>query len=389
MQIKNKGITLIALVITIIVILILAGVSINTLFGDNGLLTKAGEAVNANERAEIKDRIATEVLASYNNDGTLNPTILRNNLKARGGKVDDGTDFDVTVEMGNHTFYVDKNGNISEGLKAADLAKQLSGDNSVIGKPVTGLTGGSCKENYGWKIFYADGDHIYLIADTYIYKDDAPYKTEKNKIFVNESKGHQLSMNDVIEDYPNGMDDLSKDLPKHLLNLNEEFNDKKSENMQAVAYMLDSSIWKPKFVGENDKVDYVIGGPTIKQLFTSYNAKYDTSYEPINKIYESNTWDSNYGYKIRKQSSDLWDTRITNTLKKDDSTYCLNSDATYVWLASPSAAWSNNLFIVSMWGMVDSGDFRGKYVGFRPLVCLSSNVHLKQTDSGYGIIDSN
>ena len=38
---NNKGITLIALVITIIVLLILAGVSIAMLTGDNGLLTKA------------------------------------------------------------------------------------------------------------------------------------------------------------------------------------------------------------------------------------------------------------------------------------------------------------------------------------------------------------
>ncbi len=37
---NQKGITLIALVITIIVLLILAGISINTLFGTNGLLRK-------------------------------------------------------------------------------------------------------------------------------------------------------------------------------------------------------------------------------------------------------------------------------------------------------------------------------------------------------------
>lgn len=40
----NKGITLIALVITIIVLLILAGVTIATLTGDNGILTKAQSA---------------------------------------------------------------------------------------------------------------------------------------------------------------------------------------------------------------------------------------------------------------------------------------------------------------------------------------------------------
>ena len=41
---ENKGITLIALVVTIIVLLILAGVSIAMLTGQNGILTKAGEA---------------------------------------------------------------------------------------------------------------------------------------------------------------------------------------------------------------------------------------------------------------------------------------------------------------------------------------------------------
>ena len=41
---KNRGITLIALVITIIVLLILAGVSIAMLTGDNGILTQANEA---------------------------------------------------------------------------------------------------------------------------------------------------------------------------------------------------------------------------------------------------------------------------------------------------------------------------------------------------------
>ncbi len=86
-QSKNKGITLIALVITIIVILILAGVSINTLFGDNGLLTKADEARRENERAGAYDKLAVEVLASYDNSGKLDAKTLGGNLQARGWQV--------------------------------------------------------------------------------------------------------------------------------------------------------------------------------------------------------------------------------------------------------------------------------------------------------------
>ena len=48
----NKGITLIALVITIIVLLILAGVSIAMLTGDNGILSQAQNAKNDTEVAQ-------------------------------------------------------------------------------------------------------------------------------------------------------------------------------------------------------------------------------------------------------------------------------------------------------------------------------------------------
>ena len=44
-MLKNKkGITLVALVVTIVVLLILAGVSINLVLGDNGIINKAKEA---------------------------------------------------------------------------------------------------------------------------------------------------------------------------------------------------------------------------------------------------------------------------------------------------------------------------------------------------------
>ena len=54
---KNKGITLIALVITIIVLLILAGVTIATLTGPNGILTQAQEAKRKTEEAAQNELI--------------------------------------------------------------------------------------------------------------------------------------------------------------------------------------------------------------------------------------------------------------------------------------------------------------------------------------------
>ena len=59
---NSNGITLIALVITIIVLLILAGVSIAMLTGDNGILTQAQNAKNRTEEAKVNE---ANVLTSY------------------------------------------------------------------------------------------------------------------------------------------------------------------------------------------------------------------------------------------------------------------------------------------------------------------------------------
>ena len=57
-NLKNqKGITLIALVVTIIILLILAGISIATLTGENGLLNKANVAKEESKKAEYKEEL--------------------------------------------------------------------------------------------------------------------------------------------------------------------------------------------------------------------------------------------------------------------------------------------------------------------------------------------
>ena len=96
---NQRGITLIALVITIIVLLILAGVSIAMLTGDNGLLTQSTKAVTETELAEIEERVNMELNAQYGavlagktaftttEDATSDKTTINNNLKEISGKV--------------------------------------------------------------------------------------------------------------------------------------------------------------------------------------------------------------------------------------------------------------------------------------------------------------
>ena len=65
----NKGITLIALVITIIVLLILAGVSIAMLSGDNSILKRGNEAATSTAISAGKEKVVlavNEALTEYN-----------------------------------------------------------------------------------------------------------------------------------------------------------------------------------------------------------------------------------------------------------------------------------------------------------------------------------
>ncbi len=117
-KISNKGITLIALVITIIVLLILAAVSIATLTGDNGILTKAEEAkedtIVAQEKELIQLAYVTALSKKTNSDNiTANELKTElNNLNA-GATATDGAetgDIDVTFSETNHKYTIHQNG---------------------------------------------------------------------------------------------------------------------------------------------------------------------------------------------------------------------------------------------------------------------------------------
>lgn len=87
---NNKGITLIALVITIIVLLILAGVSIAMLTGNNGILTQANTAKTDTVKAEIAEKVNMAIQAVYADSLSPNPTyeggVTAKNVATQYGK---------------------------------------------------------------------------------------------------------------------------------------------------------------------------------------------------------------------------------------------------------------------------------------------------------------
>ena len=95
----NKGITLIALVITIIVLLILAGVSIAMLTGENGILTRANDASDDSKRAEIADKVNMAIQSAYADavvESTTSPSTDVTKLETIYSSDNEGETFDIT-----------------------------------------------------------------------------------------------------------------------------------------------------------------------------------------------------------------------------------------------------------------------------------------------------
>ena len=120
---EKRGITLIALVITIIVLLILAGVSIAMLTGDNGILTQATEAKEKNTIGEEEERISLALQSlkmkkqADNVSTTVTSAELQKQLEDDGAKnvtVEDGENDNLVVnyEDSKNSYLVYQDGKI-------------------------------------------------------------------------------------------------------------------------------------------------------------------------------------------------------------------------------------------------------------------------------------
>ena len=96
---EMKGITLVALVITIVVLLILAGVSINTVLGDDGIIKKAKETAEATKRASAEEEMNRLVLEYQlaSNDETLESFLQEKVTEGRIDGVTDNGDGTITI----------------------------------------------------------------------------------------------------------------------------------------------------------------------------------------------------------------------------------------------------------------------------------------------------
>ena len=105
---KNKGITLVALVVTIVVLLILAGVSINLVLGNNGIIAKAKDAETKSAEARENDLKGMNSLIEQM-ESTLNGS-------GNGGK----TEPETVPYLPSDDFHYDTSTSIDTGLVIKD-----------------------------------------------------------------------------------------------------------------------------------------------------------------------------------------------------------------------------------------------------------------------------
>ena len=212
---KEKGITLIALVITIIVLLILAGVTIATLTGDNGILGKANEAKTTNDEEKAKEQIKIAVMGSYGDDGKLNYDDLKQNLGQIGitGLPDtasyplkvtlDGVkatikengevEFGKTIEVGDYVDY-----NPTLGANTGDLTYTSTTDKTGASSDQEFNAATYKSAGYGWRVLGVKNGKIRLISEEFI--GPGTY-TDSSRTYYN-LKGQK--------GYINGIEELNK-----------------------------------------------------------------------------------------------------------------------------------------------------------------------------------
>ena len=145
---KNaRGITLIALVITIIVLLILAGVTINALSGENGILKRATQAKSKTGRSNALEQINLAIITARTEGlGQVDKKVLRDEITKAGMTVKtDGDDLPWEVVSNKYIFRINEDYTVEEisgiGLSKKEI-KLASGENETITATLTeGVTG--------------------------------------------------------------------------------------------------------------------------------------------------------------------------------------------------------------------------------------------------------
>ena len=200
MKIKEmKGITLVALVVTIVVLLILAGVSINLVLGNNGIIDKAKEAQRKSAEATQNDLKGMNGLVSE----------MEGALTGNGGAGGSGTDTKVPAEATAETapYFPDNTFTKKEGTIDTGLVIQDGSENEYVWVVVPRTTAVYATTGLG-KTTFTDTDYTNIETDlksytsTYVTTSgysDVYYPDDKNVGWFADAKAYNNLKNSMLK----------------------------------------------------------------------------------------------------------------------------------------------------------------------------------------------
>ena len=416
---SNKGVTIVALIVTIILLLILSGVTINN-------LNKSNDVTPYNNMVSDVDLLENEILLYYNKYNEIPKTdreiIIHgkkcyeidlsklDNLVLNYGR-DYGKNNELVVDQSDvyvvndsiEVYYVkgvgnegEKHYNNEEG-KNSNITSTDKTPNDNVQQINPKLADVITPDNYGdvieyeangvkdWKIFFNDGNNVFIITSKYIPDTCMPENSKmisKNTYNITWEpvygapspgfEGHAPIVNNITENSK-----ILERAEKFKLEWIQKNVDNNLNKAIVVKDLLNSEVWN--VFAEGLEGAEAIGTPTLELLSASWKQK---GYKEI--VYKCNE----EGYYIGEGGSWIGLTAGNEYQDPLYFPYQLNhsvEDKEWVnstgcgayWLAAASTTDNHGLLCVSGEGGMFPDWYSAFYLGLRPVVCLPNNAIAK------------
>ena len=399
-QNKEKGITLIALAITIIVLLILAGVAIATLTGDNGVLTKAASAKEKTERAEVIENAKLDILAIQSDkEGKLTTGDLKGVLDKYFKDVpeeitaDDIATLELKTKDEKHTIKVSEiyNGKLVDISGSMSVAELKVGDYVRYGDKLTSqsyVTNSNGEPNTGYETsqtFNTNTTTLWRVINKKV-NGNVEIVAVNNTLSSDGTTGLYLKSQNGFINAETVLNNLCSKLYA-----NPAYGTARSIDIYDInnltGFNPETSDWGNKDYYLNNRTKtYTSGGPFWdKNTNTFRNA---TTESPV-------TVDNTYYYYTVNENIPLYDTLIEES-KTYTGDYSEENYPMFYWLASRSVYVDDDGSIfrvrvvgsggVSFWHLFSANAYgttnENAYAcAVRPIVTLNSSVQIDTSDT--------
>ena len=431
----SNGITLIALVITIIVLLILAGVVIATLTGDNGILGKAKTAKTTNDEEKAKEQIKIAIMGSYGKDGELNYDDLTKNLEQIGIKdLPNEASYPLEVTLDGVSATIEANGEVNfttsggytqtgdtitspDGktmkvgdyvdydptleAKASDLTYTSTADKTGADSDQEFNATTYKSAGYGWRILGVSNGKIRLISEEFIgagtYTDSnrTYYTLKGQKGFINGIE--ELNKISAIFGHGKGAEKATS-ITVEDINAITGYNPTTAKYGEGNSYEYGNKVTYTRGEGTQNTFNYYDKTNKTFKALTSGSTEITSTYyyyyagefgknngtdgtSAVDDIYNLNeTYKMLFGYD--KVGSDNGFRNFTNG--KCEQKYWLASDYAYAepYFVKWGLRYVNDGYVNRNY-LCDSGGYESSYssYGVRPVVSLKSDVSLEWNET--------